>query len=78
MSDNERIRLTDRLQRRWFIEAMNVLNRNQRHLSQYDRDLYRKLRDGWDLVKDSMTVTRKQMNHIRQVAAELEAGNYNG
>jgi uncharacterized protein (UPF0335 family) len=73
-----RITLTDRLQRRWFIEAMNKMNQNKQHLSQYDRDLYRKLRDGYDLVKESLSITRKQMNHIRQVAAELEQGNYNG
>lgn len=73
-----RITLTDKLQRTWFIHAMNVLNRNKKDLSQYDRDLYRKLRDGYDLVGQSMSITRKQMNHIRQVAMELEAGEYNG
>lgn len=73
-----RITLTDRLQRQWFIKAMNVMNRNKRNLSKYDLDLYRKLRDGYDLVGESMSITRKQMNHIKQVAMELESGKYNG
>jgi hypothetical protein len=61
-----------------FRDAMNTLNRNQRDLSTYDRELYRKLRDGWDFSKRALTVTVKQMNHIRQVAAELEGGTYEG
>lgn len=73
-----RITLTDRFQFQLFVKAMNVLNRNKRHLSKYDKDLYRKLRDGYDLVGQSMSITRKQMNHIRQVALELENGGYNG
>ena len=76
--DNGRITLTDRLQRQWFIKAMNTLNRNKRLLSKYDGELYRKLRDGYDLVGESMSITRKQMNHIKQVAMELEADKYNG
>lgn len=78
LSVNDRITLTDRLQRQWFIKAMNKLNQNKRQLSQYDRDLYRKLRDGYDLVGQSMSITRKQMNHIRQVAMELEQDKYDG
>lgn len=74
----QRITLTDRLQRKWFVDAMNVMNHNKRHLSQYDKDIYRKLRDGYDLVGKSMSITRKQMNHIRQVAMEIEQGKYNG
>jgi transcriptional antiterminator len=76
--DDSRITLTDRLQRRWFIEAMNKMNRNKSQLSKYDLDLYRKLRDGYDLVGQSMSITRKQMNHIRQVAMELDQGGYDG
>jgi transcriptional antiterminator len=78
MLDNSRITLTDRLQRNWFITAMNTLNRNKRRLSKYDGDLYRKLRDGYDLVGESMSITRKQMNHIKQVAMELEQDKYDG
>lgn len=73
-----RISLTDNLQFSWFVKAMNTLNHNQRVLSKYDRDLYRKLRDGYDLVGRSMTITRKQMNHIKQVAQELGVEKYHG
>lgn len=71
-----RIELTSDLQFNMFRTAMNTLNRNQRDLSTYDRELYRKLRDGWDFSKRNLTITVKQMNHIRQVASELEAGTY--
>jgi hypothetical protein len=71
-----RIKLSDNLQFRWFKDAMNILNRNKQRLSQYDLELYRKLRDGWDLVGRELTITVKQMNHIKQVAAEIEGNTY--
>lgn len=77
MNEN-RITLSDRLQLSWFVKAMNTLNRNKKDLSKYDKELYRKLRDGFDLVGKSMSITRKQMNYIRQVAMEIEQGSYNG
>jgi transcriptional antiterminator len=73
-----RVSLADRLQRNWFINAMNTMNRNKARLSEYDLGLYRKLRDGYDLVGESLTITRKQMEHIKQVAMELEIGEYRG
>lgn len=73
-----RISLKDNFQFGLFVKAMNKLNRNKCILFQYDKDLYRKLRDGYDLVGRSMTITRKQMNHIRQVADEIEIGKYRG
>ncbi len=73
-----RITLTDRLQFSWFVKAMNTLNRNKKLLSTYDMELYRKLRDGYDLVGRSMSITRKQMNYIKQVAMEIETDKYNG
>lgn len=76
MRDDHRVSLTDNLQRSWFIKAMNNMNRNKRQLSKYDLDLYRKLRDGYDLVGESMTITRRQMEHIKQVSRELENGDY--
>lgn len=76
--NNGRIELTSNFQFKMFRDAMNTLNRNQRDLSTYDRELYRKLRDGWDFSKRDLTITVKQMNHIRQVASELERGTYHG
>ena len=74
--DDRRISLKDRLQRKWFLAALDTLSANRNQLSDYDRELWRKLQDGWDMFKESMTVTRKQFNHIRQVAMELDKGDY--
>ena len=76
--DDRRISLRDRLQRKWFIEALDKLSANRNQLSDYDRELWQKLSDGWDMFKESMTVTRKQFNHIRQVASELDKDGYRG
>ena len=73
-----RISLADGLQRKWFLEAMTVLTNNRHHLNRYDHDLWQKLSDGWSMVGDSMSLTRKQFNHIRQVAMELEGSGYDG
>lgn len=72
----QRLNLGDRLIRKWFLHAMDVMNHNKNSLSDYDRQLFEQLRDGYNLVGDSMTVTRKQYNHIKQVAAELESQVY--
>lgn len=69
---NERISLADRLQHKWFLEAMEKLNQHRDNLSEYDSELFQKLSDGYNLVGTSMTITRKQFNHIRQLAMELE------
>lgn len=76
--EESRISLADRLQNKWFLSAMDTMNHHKDSLSKYDRELFQKLSDGYNLVKDSMTITRKQMNHIKQVAMELEASDYNG
>jgi len=68
----QRIQLKDRLMRKWFLYAMDVLNHNKDSLSEYDLELFIKLRDGYNFVGDSMTITRKQLNHIKTLAAELE------
>ncbi|MGL5935904.1 MAG: hypothetical protein ACRCZI_09820 [Cetobacterium sp.] len=79
MSDrNGRITLGDNLQFQWFAKAMNILNHNKSQLSQYDLELYRKMRDGWDFSGRELTITVKQMNHLMQVAQEMEEGIYNG
>lgn len=71
-----RISLADRLQHQWFLAAMRTLTQNKNQLNKYDRELWQKLSDGYDLVGQSMSVTRKQMNHIKQVAMEIEKGDY--
>lgn len=72
----ERLRLSDRLIKKWFLHAMDVLNHHKDSLSDYDKELFTKLSDGYNMVGDSMSITRKQLNHIKVVAAELEAGSY--
>jgi hypothetical protein len=76
MSNNGQISLRDKLNRRWFEQAMQTLTNNKGSLSQYDRDLVNKLSDGYAMVGDELTVTTKQMNHIKSVAADLEVGCY--
>lgn len=71
-----RIPLSDDLQFRWFATAMNILNPQKLLLSEYDLAFYRKLRDGYNCSKREMTLTVKQMNHLRQVAAEIKEGTY--
>jgi hypothetical protein len=73
---NGRIKLSDNFQWTMFRDAMNMLNRNKRRLSDYDRELYQKLRDGYDFSGRELTITVKQLNHIKQVAMELESGRY--
>lgn len=75
---NGRVALSDNLQFRWFAAAMNTLNRNKPDLSSYDLELYRKMRDGYNFSGRELTITVKQMNHLRQVAAEIEKGDYRG
>lgn len=72
----DRIPLWDNLQFSWFDKAMTTLKRNESQLSVYDRKLFLDLSDGFALAGRDMSVTRKQMNHIKQVAAEIESGKY--
>ncbi len=74
--NNDRISLRDDLQYKWFTTAMGILARNKGDLTPYDRDLWQDLNDGHSLVWRDLTITRKQMNHIKQVASEIEQGKY--
>ena len=76
MANDGRVSLESDLQFRWFVTAMNTLNRNKRLLSAYDLELYRKMRDGYDFSGRELTITVKQMNHLKQVAAEIDGGKY--
>lgn len=69
-----RLKLSDHLINKWFVEAMDVLNHHKASLNDYDKELFQKLSDGYNLVGREMTLTRKQMNHIKQRALELESG----
>lgn len=73
---DDRIPLTDNLQFSWFDAAMKTLKKNETELNPYDLRLFLALEDGFDFAGREMSVTRKQMNHIKQVAAELERGRY--
>lgn len=71
-----RISLRDDLQHTWFTRALNTLGSRRLELNDYDYDLWRKLQDGYEFSGRDLTITVKQMNHIKQVAAELEARSY--
>lgn len=72
--NNERISLKADLNHKWFKEAMDTLRENQLQLSEYDSKLFRDLDDGYDMFGRDLKVTRKQFNHIRQVAFDFAKG----
>lgn len=72
--NNERIQLSDRLQRKWFEEAMEILREHQLQLTEYDSKLFHDLDEGYSIGGRNFTVTRKQFNHIRQVAFDFAKG----
>lgn len=74
MSNNERISLKADLNYQWFTQAMNILRENQLQLTEFDARLFRDLDDGLDMFGRSLTLTRKQFNHIRQVAFDFAKG----
>lgn len=74
----QRIPLSDRLIHEWFCAAMDTLNANLSQLNEYDRNLFQKLKDGYNMVGQDLTITRKQLNHIKGVAIELEGNKYVG
>ncbi len=72
--NNERIKLSDKFQRTMFETAMAVLEENKLELTEYDSKLFRDLADGYAMAGPDMTITRKQMNHIKTVAFDFERG----
>lgn len=70
------IPLSDPLTNKWFLAAMDTLNVHVESLTNFDRELFQKLKDGYNLVGPEMSISRKQLNHIKGVAAELEANRY--
>lgn len=72
--NHSRIAMDNRLQRQTFERNMETLRVNERHLSEFERDFYIKLRDGYELAGQDFTVTLKQMNYLNQVAYEVERG----
>lgn len=72
--NNERISLKADLNYKWFTEAMNTLRENQLQLTEYDAKLFRDLEDGLDMFGRDLKPTRKQFNHIRQVAFDFAKG----
>jgi hypothetical protein len=73
-TENGRISLRDKLQFQWYSNAMATLRQNYDHLSDFDRRLFNDLDSAFDLVGRDMTITRKQMNHIKTSAASYEMG----
>lgn len=76
--NTQRIPLRDRLMHEWFCNAMDTLNKHFYHLNQYDREIFQKLKDGYNMVGRDLTITRKQLNHIKGLAIELEGNTYGG
>lgn len=68
------IPLSDGFQRKQFEQAMKTLRDNYKSLTDYDRRLLNDLESGYQLVGTEMTVTVKQLNHIKQVAFDFERG----
>lgn len=73
-TENGRISLTDNLQHKWFTDAMKVLDDNKLRLSEYDAGLFEDLRAAYQLAGRDLTITRRQMNHIKSVAFDFEKG----
>lgn len=76
--NNPTITLESNIQHNMFVKAMATLRDNRRTLSKYDFDLLFKLTDAYDLLGRDMGLTRKQLEHIKQVAYDLERGLYRG
>lgn len=68
------ISLSDGFQKRKFERAMKTLRENYRSLTDYDRRLFNNLESAYELVGEAMHLTVKQLNHIEQVAFDLEKG----
>jgi hypothetical protein len=69
-----RIDLESRLNRKGFLEAMDILRANQNLLSDYESRVFRDLDDAWCMFGEKMRPTVKQFNYIRQIAFEIEKG----
>lgn len=74
MVENNRISLNVDMQHKWFKESMDVLRANKLNLTDYDARLFQGLEDGYSVAGRSMTMSRKQMEHIKQVAYDFERG----
>ena len=67
-----RISLTSDFQFKMYEKSMDVLRRHCDALSQYNKGLFEDLEDGYAMAGRSMTLTVKQMNHLKTLAMELE------
>lgn len=72
--ENNRISLVHKLNRKMFEDAMAVLRENKLSLTQYDSELFQNLEASWEMAGPAMTLTVKQMNHIKMVAADFVSG----
>jgi hypothetical protein len=70
--NDARIKLTSDLQFKWFDAAMKKAAAHRNQLNNYDRKFLIGLEDGFNMVGRELTITVKQMNHLRQMASELE------
>lgn len=68
------IPLHDKFQRKQFESAMKVLRDNKNSLSDYDRRLFNDLDSAYEMLGQAMSLTVKQLNHIKQVAFDIEKG----
>jgi len=74
MIERARIKLNNRLNKQMFENAMATLRENHRSLTDFDRKLFNDLESGYLMAGDSMTISVKQMNHIKTTAWEFEQG----
>lgn len=68
------IPLHDKFQREQFERAMKTLRENKDSLRDYDRRLFNDLDSAYEMLGLGMSLTVKQLNHIKQVAFEIEKG----
>lgn len=72
--ERARIRLDNRLNKKMFEDALSTCDKRKHELNDFDYDFVTKLNDGYLLAGDSMTVSVKQMNYLKQIAIGLETG----
>ncbi len=75
MSDG-RIQLSRGLNNKHFNERMELLKKNLRGLSDYDKKFYSDLFDGYEMSGSELTLSNKQWSHLGLLAFELESGRY--
>lgn len=72
--ERARIRLDNRLNKKMFEDALASCDSRKDELNDYDYGFVTQMTEGYALAGDSMTVSVKQMNYLKQLAFNLESG----